>query len=60
MKTRKSKVKKSISIEDYIKAAKIGNRLAEQEVLGVGFHSSSRVHQSKKLYTRKLKHKGIE
>lgn len=51
---------KSITMEDYIKAAKRGNREAEQELLGPGFHSKDRAHRSKKLYTRKLKHKGRE
>jgi hypothetical protein len=58
MGVRKHKTRKSISIEDYIKAVKKGNRVAEQEMLGPGFHSSDRVHRSKKLYTRKEKHKG--
>ena len=35
-----------------------GNREGEQEVLGPGFHSTNRVHRSKKTYTRKAKHKG--
>lgn len=60
MKIQKNKVRKSISIEDYIKAAKKGNRMAEQELLGPGFHSSDRVHQSKKLYSYKQKHRGEE
>ncbi|WP_143813323.1 hypothetical protein [Parabacteroides provencensis] len=60
MKIQKNKVRKSISIEDYIKAAKKGNRMAEQELLGPGFHSSDRVHQFKKLYSRKQKHRGEE
>jgi len=51
---------RSITMEDYIKAAKRGNREAEQELLGPGFHSKDRAHRSKKLYTRKLKHKGRE
>ena len=47
-------------MEDYIKAAKRGNREAEQELLGPGFHSKDRAHRSKKLYSRKLKHKGTD
>ena len=60
MKVRKKQNQKSLSMDDYIKAARKGNRLGEQELLGPGFHSVSRVHQSKKLYTRKRKHKGDE
>lgn len=60
MKTRKNKKVKSISIEDFIKAVKKGNRLAEQELLGPGFHSSDRAHKSQKLYSRKSKHKDGE
>ncbi len=44
-------------MEDYVKAVKKGNRLAEQELLGPGFHSSDRAHKSKKVYSRKEKHK---
>lgn len=47
----------SITLDDYIKAIKKGNREAEIELLGPGFHSKDRAHKSKKLYSRKLKHK---
>lgn len=47
-------------MEDYVKAVKKGNRLAEQELLGPGFHSSDRVHKSKKVYSRKEKHRENE
>lgn len=60
MKKRNNKPQKSISMEDYIKAVKRGNRMAEQELLGPGFHSSDRTHRSKKLYVRKQKHKDTE
>ncbi len=43
---------------DAIKAMKRGNREAQQEMLGPGFHSFNKLHQSKKTYTRKVKHKG--
>jgi len=59
MKKRK-KVKESLTMEDYLKAVKRGNREAEQELLGPGFHSKDRAHKSKKIYTRKQKHKGME
>lgn len=42
---------------DAVKAMRKGSREAEQELLGPGFHSFNRVHQSKKTYTRKTKHK---
>lgn len=47
-------------LDDVIKAMRRGNREGEQEVLGPGFHSTNRVHRSKKTYTRKAKHKGSE
>jgi hypothetical protein len=43
--------------KDIIKAMRKGNREAERELLGDGFHSKHRVHKSKKTYTRKTKHK---
>lgn len=46
MKTRKRKAGKNIPVEEYIKAAKKGNRLAEQELLGPGFHASDRAYRS--------------
>lgn len=45
-------------LDDVIKAMRRGNREGQQEVLGPGFHSTNRVHRSKKTYTRKTKHKG--
>ena len=51
--------KKSITLDDYLRASRRGNREAEQELLGPGFHSHNRTHKSKKLYSRKEKHKGI-
>ncbi len=42
---------------DAIKAMRRGNREAEQEMLGPGFHSHNQAHKSKKTYTRKNKHK---
>lgn len=50
----------SITLDDYIRANRRASREAEQEQLGPGFHSHSRAHTSKKLYTRKRKHKGGE
>ena len=43
---------------DAIKAMRRGGREAEQELLGPGFHSFNKPHKSKKIYTRKEKHKG--
>lgn len=45
--------KKSITLDDYLRASRRGSREAEQELLGPGFHSHNRVHKSKKLYSRK-------
>ncbi|MBO4445225.1 MAG: hypothetical protein J5814_10750 [Bacteroidaceae bacterium] len=54
------KHKKTITLEDYVKAVKRADREIRQDVLGPGFHSVTRVHRSKKLYTRKHKHKGSD
>ena len=50
-------VRMAITVEDHIKAAKRGQREAEMEQLGPGFHSSDRTHRSRKTYTRKQKHR---
>ena len=55
---KKKKNKSSITLDDYIKAVKKGNREAEMELLGPGFHSNTKIHRSKKLYSRKEKHNG--
>lgn len=60
MKPRKKKIKRNFTLDDYIKASRIGNREAEMELKGPGFHSISRIHTSKKTYSRKLKHKGLD
>ena len=56
MKKKKNNQEKS-RLDDVIKAMRRGNREGQQEVLGPGFHATSRVHRSKKTYTRKQKHK---
>ena len=56
MKKLKKKILQSTNL-DAIKAMRRGNREAEQEMLGPGFHSFNRPHKSKMEYTRKLKHK---
>jgi len=56
MKNKKSKLKQSISL-DVVKAMKRGEREAQMDLLGPGFHSFNLVHKSKKTYTRKQKHK---
>ena len=38
-------------------AARIANRQLERENLGDGFHSRTRAKRSRKLYTRKAKHR---
>lgn len=55
----KKKKKTQSRLDDVIKAMRRGNREGQQEVLGPGFHSTNRVHRSKKTYTRKSKHKGF-
>lgn len=57
MSKKRNKKTKVNSMDDVIKAMRRGNREGEQEVLGPGFHSTNRVHRSKKTYTRKSKHK---
>ena len=60
MKTKKRRIKgENINIIA-LKAMRKGNREAEQELLGPGFHSAHHVHQSKKVYSRKKKHKASE
>ena len=59
MKKKKQKMAKT-TMMDAIKAMRRGNREAEQELLGPGFHSFNRLHKSKKTYTRKAKHKKNE
>lgn len=56
MKKLKKKILKPSTL-DAIKAMRRGGREAKQEMLGQGFHSFNRLHQSKKTYTRKTKHK---
>lgn len=58
MKKRKKRVQ-STSL-DAFKAMRRGSREAEQELLGPEFHSTHKVHRSKKTYTRKEKHKKTE
>ena len=57
MKKPKKKVQKPLNL-DAIKAMRRGNREAEMELLGPGFHSYNRIHKSEKIYTRKKNHKG--
>ena len=56
MKQKRKKLKPSTL--DAIKAMRRGGREAEQDLLGPGFHSVDKPHKSKKIYTRKKKHKG--
>lgn len=52
------KQKTKITEQDYIKINKSIARKEEMELLGPGFHSKTKIHSSKKSYTRKEKHKG--
>ena len=54
MKKIKRKIVKGTNL-DAVKAMRRGNREAEQELLGPGFHSHNKIHRSEKLYTRKSK-----
>ena len=51
---KRKKKKQVTNLDDVIKAMRRGNREGEQDVLGPGFHSTNRVHRSKKTYTRKV------
>ena len=44
------------NFSDYIKAVRRGSREAELEI-NKGFKSVNRMHASKKIYNRKIKHK---
>ena len=57
MKNLKKKTMKPLTL-DVIKAMRRGGREAEMELLGLGFHSYTKIHKSDKVYTRKKKHKG--
>lgn len=52
MKKKKNKNKGKITIEDYVKAVKKADREAQLEN-NVGWASVTRVHKSKKIYSRK-------
>ena len=56
---RKQK-KQAVNLDDVIAAMHRGNREGEQALLGPGFHSTNRIHRSKKTYTRKIKHKRLD
>ena len=54
---RKRKVKElKITIEDFLKANRIGSREAELEQNGTGWKSKEKFYKNKKAYTRKNKH----
>lgn len=52
---KKKRQRKKIPPE--LLAARIVNRQLERETLGDGFHSRTRAKRSRKLYTRKAKHR---
>ena len=54
---KRKKKKLPVNLADLVKASRKGSREGEQEMLGPGFHSTNRIHRSKKTYTRKTKHK---
>lgn len=51
--------KKRKAIPDQLLAIRKGNRDAEREILGDGFHVRTRIVRSKKRYYRKSKHRGM-
>ena len=57
MKRKKPIIKMATNL-DVVKAMRRGGREAERELLGPGFHSFDWLYKSKKIYTRKKKHKG--
>lgn len=59
MKRKQGKILKVVNW-DAIKAMRRGEREAQQDLLGPGFHATTRLHRSKKTYTRKAKHKKSE
>lgn len=46
-----------MNVSDELKAVRRGDREAEFEIFGPGFHSNTKIKKSKKLYSRKIKHK---
>lgn len=46
-----------MNISNELKAVRRGNREAEFEIFGPGFHSKTKIKKSNKLYSRKVKHK---
>lgn len=46
--------------KDVEKALKKANREIEMETFGPGFHSKTKIHRSKKQYSRKQKHSSQE
>ena len=46
-----------MKISNELKAVRRGNREAEFEIFGPGFHSKTKIKKSKKSYSRKIKHK---
>ena len=60
MERREKHITKHITkghLDDIIRASHRGSREAEFALLGPGFHSVTKVHKSKKVYSRKDKHK---
>lgn len=53
MKNKKNKKRK---LPAQILAVRKGNREAEREILGDGFHARTRTTKNKRLYSRKAKH----
>jgi hypothetical protein len=43
-----------MNVSDELKAVRRGNREAEFEIFGPGFHSNTKIKKSKKLYSRNI------
>ena len=54
--TMKRRVRNTTTL-DAIKAMRRGDREAEREMLGPGFHATTQIYKSRKTYSRKTKHK---
>ncbi|MCF0198677.1 MAG: hypothetical protein HUK02_05045 [Bacteroidaceae bacterium] len=60
MKRHRKRPMSAPSLDDVVKAMRRGNREAEREMMGPGFHAKHVVHKSSVCYSRKVKHKGAE
>lgn len=50
-------MKKKRKVPSILIAVRKGNREAEREIMGDGFHVKTKIRKSKRVYSRKEKHK---